>query len=95
MRNIKEADLVVWVGPELEGFMAKPLAQHPHVLTLTQVPGMPLYNYATQGSMTIITMMTRIMTMPPTTTARTTRAMKGTTTKGWIPTSGWVQPRPR
>ena len=24
MRNIKEADLVVWVGPELEGFMAKP-----------------------------------------------------------------------
>ena len=50
MRSINEADLVVWVGPELEGFMAKPLARHPHVLTLTQVPGMPLYNYATQGN---------------------------------------------
>lgn len=49
IRSINEADLVVWVGPELEGFMAKPLARHPHVLTLTQVPGMPLYNYATQG----------------------------------------------
>lgn len=49
IRSINEADLVVWVGPELEGFMAKPLARHPHVLTLTQVPGMSLYNYATQG----------------------------------------------
>ncbi|WP_429110069.1 zinc ABC transporter substrate-binding protein ZnuA [Aeromonas media] len=50
IRSINDADLVVWVGPELEGFMAKPLANHPHKLTLTQVPGMPLFNYATQGS---------------------------------------------
>ncbi|MGY3923651.1 zinc ABC transporter substrate-binding protein ZnuA [Aeromonas jandaei] len=50
VRSIREADLVVWVGPELEGFMSKPLANHPHVLTLTQVPGMPLFNYATKGS---------------------------------------------
>lgn len=50
IRSINDADLVVWVGPELEGFMAKPLANHPHKLTLTQVPGMSLFNYATQGS---------------------------------------------
>lgn len=50
IRNINSADLVVWVGPELEGFMAKPLANHPHALTLTQVEGMPLFNYATQDS---------------------------------------------
>lgn len=50
IRSINSADLVVWVGPELERFMAKPLATHPHVLTLTQVPGMPLFNYATLDS---------------------------------------------
>lgn len=50
IRNINSAGLVVWVGPELEGFMAKPLANHPHVLALTQVEGMPLFNYATQDS---------------------------------------------
>ncbi|MEL3923811.1 zinc ABC transporter substrate-binding protein ZnuA [Aeromonas enteropelogenes] len=48
IRSINDADLVVWVGPELEGFMAKPLANHPHVLTLTQVEGMPLFDYARQ-----------------------------------------------
>ncbi|MFB2831629.1 zinc ABC transporter substrate-binding protein ZnuA [Aeromonas jandaei] len=50
IRSINGAGLVVWVGPELEGFMAKPLANHPHALTLTQVPGMPLFNYATKDS---------------------------------------------
>ncbi|MFQ2101900.1 zinc ABC transporter substrate-binding protein ZnuA [Aeromonas sanarellii] len=50
MRSINEADLLVWVGPELESFMAKPLAKHPHALTLTLVPGMPLFNYATQAN---------------------------------------------
>ncbi|WP_421272437.1 zinc ABC transporter substrate-binding protein ZnuA [Aeromonas taiwanensis] len=50
IRSINDAGLVVWVGPELEGFMAKPLASHPHALTLTQVPGMPLFNYATQAN---------------------------------------------
>lgn len=50
IRSINSADLVVWVGPELEGFMAKPLVNHPHALTLTQVEGMPLFNYATQDS---------------------------------------------
>ncbi|MEH8112342.1 zinc ABC transporter substrate-binding protein ZnuA [Aeromonas veronii] len=50
IRNINSAGLVVWVGPELEGFMAKPLANHPHALALTQVGGMPLFNYATQHS---------------------------------------------
>lgn len=49
IRSINEADLVVWVGPELEGFMAKPLAKHPHVLTLTQVKGMPLFDYNKQA----------------------------------------------
>lgn len=50
IRSINGSDLVVWVGPELEGFMAKPLANHPHALTLTQVEGMPLFNYVTQNS---------------------------------------------
>lgn len=50
IRSINSADLVVWVGSELEGFMAKPLANHPHALALTQVEGMPLFNYATQDS---------------------------------------------
>ncbi|TNH93756.1 zinc ABC transporter substrate-binding protein ZnuA [Aeromonas sobria] len=50
IRSINSAGLVVWVGPELEGFMAKPLANHPHALTLTQVEGMALFNYATQDS---------------------------------------------
>lgn len=49
IRSINEADLVVWVGPELEGFMAKPLAKHPHVLTLTRVKSMPLYDYQKQA----------------------------------------------
>ncbi|WDL83179.1 zinc ABC transporter substrate-binding protein ZnuA [Aeromonas bestiarum] len=49
IRSIQDADLVVWVGPELEGFMAKPLAKHPHVLTLTRVEGMPLFDYAKQA----------------------------------------------
>ncbi|MGY3911683.1 zinc ABC transporter substrate-binding protein ZnuA [Aeromonas piscicola] len=48
IRSIQDADLVVWVGPELEGFMAKPLAKHPHVLTLTRVEGMPLFDYSKQ-----------------------------------------------
>ncbi|MFM5315035.1 zinc ABC transporter substrate-binding protein ZnuA [Aeromonas veronii] len=50
IRNINSAGLVVWVGPDLEGFMAKPLANHLHALALTQVEGMPLFNYATQDS---------------------------------------------
>lgn len=49
IRAIKQADLVVWVGPELEGFMSKPLAGLPHVLTLTRVKGMPLFDYANQA----------------------------------------------
>jgi zinc transport system substrate-binding protein len=49
IRSINEANLVVWVGPELEGFMAKPLAKHPHVLTLTRVEGMPLFDYSKQA----------------------------------------------
>lgn len=49
IRSINDADLVVWVGPELEAFMTKALANHPHVLTLTKVPGMPLFNYAKQA----------------------------------------------
>ncbi|MGL5295155.1 MAG: zinc ABC transporter substrate-binding protein ZnuA [Aeromonas sp.] len=48
IRHINSADLVVWVGPELESFMAKPLAGHPHTLTLTKVEGMALFNYADQ-----------------------------------------------
>jgi zinc transport system substrate-binding protein len=49
IRAIKQAGLVVWVGPELEGFMSKPLTGLPHVLTLTRVKGMSLFDYANQA----------------------------------------------
>jgi zinc transport system substrate-binding protein len=37
---LNEADLVVWVGPEMESFLVQPLARHPgRVLTLLEAPG--------------------------------------------------------
>lgn len=46
LRRIDAADLVIWVGPELEGFMAKPLAGKQNVLTLLTLPGLPVHHYA-------------------------------------------------
>ncbi|OOF16059.1 MULTISPECIES: zinc ABC transporter substrate-binding protein ZnuA [Salinivibrio] len=45
IRNLKAADLTVWVGPELELFLSKLLQEQPNVLTLTQVEGIPLRHY--------------------------------------------------
>ncbi|TCO83758.1 zinc transport system substrate-binding protein [Plasticicumulans lactativorans] len=41
MRAITEADLVLWIGPSLEGFMIRPLAAHPQVraVALLDAPG--------------------------------------------------------
>lgn len=41
MRAIAEADLVLWIGPSLEGFMIRPLAAHPQVraVALLDAPG--------------------------------------------------------
>lgn len=38
MRALQTADLVLWVGPELEQFLAKPLARHPAAQPLSQLP---------------------------------------------------------
>lgn len=46
LRRLKEADLVIWVGPELESFLVKPLADQQSVLTLLTLPGLPVYRYA-------------------------------------------------
>lgn len=40
MRALQAADLVLWVGPELEQFLAKPLARHPAAQPLSQLPGL-------------------------------------------------------
>lgn len=45
LRRIDDAELVIWVGPALEGFMSKPLAGNDKVLTLLSVPGLPLRHY--------------------------------------------------
>ena len=40
-RALNDADLVVWVGPEMESFLVSPLARHRgQVLTLLEAPGM-------------------------------------------------------
>jgi zinc transport system substrate-binding protein len=40
-RALADADLVVWVGPEMESFLVSPLARHRgQVLTLLDAPGM-------------------------------------------------------
>lgn len=36
-RKIIDADLVLWIGPELESFLQKALADHPKVLTLSEL----------------------------------------------------------
>ncbi|MFR9720592.1 zinc ABC transporter substrate-binding protein ZnuA [Aeromonas diversa] len=46
LRRLKEADLVIWVGPELESFLVKPLADQQSVLTLLTLPGLPVHRYA-------------------------------------------------
>ncbi|MGL5949484.1 MAG: zinc ABC transporter substrate-binding protein ZnuA [Aeromonas sp.] len=45
VRRVQQADLVVWIGEDLERFLAKPLALHPQVLTLLQEPTLPLRYY--------------------------------------------------
>jgi len=44
VRSLAEADLVIWIGPQLEGFLAKPVKKlKPQAnLQLTRVPGLTL-----------------------------------------------------
>ena len=46
LRRLDAADLVIWVGPELESFLVKPLAGKPNLLTLLTLPGLPVHHYA-------------------------------------------------
>ncbi|TAN55047.1 MAG: zinc ABC transporter substrate-binding protein, partial [Rhodospirillales bacterium] len=44
-KNMREADLIVWVGPQFESFMAKPVASlgsPGRVLSMAEVPGMEI-----------------------------------------------------
>ncbi|WP_227986275.1 MULTISPECIES: zinc ABC transporter substrate-binding protein ZnuA [unclassified Salinivibrio] len=45
IRGLNQADVTIWVGPELELFLSKLLADKPSVLTLTQVENMPLRHF--------------------------------------------------
>lgn len=52
-KSLSAADLVVWVGPEMEGFLEKPLsanAAKAKVLTLLTVPGMLLLDARETGA---------------------------------------------
>lgn len=46
VRRLRQADLVIWVGPELERFLVKPLAPLTQVLTLAEQPTLTLYRRA-------------------------------------------------
>lgn len=46
LKQLKEADLIIWVGPSLEMFMIKPLKQSraaTQLITLQDIPGLTLY----------------------------------------------------
>ncbi|WP_077770926.1 zinc ABC transporter substrate-binding protein ZnuA [Salinivibrio sharmensis] len=45
IRALNQADVTIWVGPELELFLSKLLADKPSVLTLTQADNMPLRHF--------------------------------------------------
>lgn len=45
VKKIQQADLVIWFGFELESFLAKPLATHAQVLTLSQIKPLSLRAY--------------------------------------------------
>lgn len=45
VKTLRNADLVIWFGPELEPFMAKLVTDKNDVLTLSQTPGLPLRKY--------------------------------------------------
>jgi len=52
-KALSAADLVVWVGPEMEGFLEKPLASNARkatVVTLMTVPGMTLLDAREGGA---------------------------------------------
>lgn len=46
VRRLRQADLIIWVGPELERFLVKPLAPHAQALALTEQPSLTLYRRA-------------------------------------------------
>ena len=73
VHNLEAADLVVWVGPQLESFMVRPLANlelNGHLLTLLEQPEM-------KGTGTTIPMVRKpiMMTTGSTRTSGSPRAM--------------------
>lgn len=50
VKRIRQADLVIWFGPDLEPFLAKSLSQHSNVLTLSAIPNLALRSYGDDHS---------------------------------------------
>lgn len=50
VKRIREAELVIWFGPDLEPFLEKPLSQHSNVLTLSDIPQLALRSYGEEAS---------------------------------------------
>lgn len=50
VKRIRQADLVIWFGPDLEPFLEKSLSQHRNVLTLSEIPNLALRAYREESS---------------------------------------------
>ncbi len=46
VRRLRQADLIIWVGPQMERFLIKPLAPHAQALALSEQPSLALYHKA-------------------------------------------------
>lgn len=50
VKRIRQAELVIWFGPDLEPFLEKSLSQHTNVLTLSDIPDLALRSYGEEDS---------------------------------------------
>ncbi|WP_318520504.1 zinc ABC transporter substrate-binding protein ZnuA [Photobacterium leiognathi] len=48
VKKLNNADLVIWVGPQLETFLTKLMADNPNSFALTQQAGIHFLNYASE-----------------------------------------------
>ncbi|GEA60555.1 zinc ABC transporter substrate-binding protein [Vibrio comitans NBRC 102076] len=45
VKKVRDADLVIWFGPELESFMSSIVQSQDNVLTISEIPGLDLRHY--------------------------------------------------
>ncbi|PSV96413.1 zinc ABC transporter substrate-binding protein ZnuA [Photobacterium angustum] len=50
VKKLNDADLVIWVGPQLETFLTKLMATNPNSFALTKQAGIHFLNYGEKGS---------------------------------------------